>query len=96
VVHWGAIREVGAATNCDRFFREVGGQRIYMAVMLLQTNGCLYAAWSAMEAILGQPPAKGKGVRRRRLQLRPSHSAGPGAVPGIRSRLEAANRRGND
>ncbi len=55
-----AIREVGSATNCGRFFREVGGQRIYMAVMLLQTDEWLYVAWSAMEAILGQPPAEGQ------------------------------------
>jgi hypothetical protein len=54
-----AVREVGAATNCGRFFREVGGQRICMAGMLLQTNECLYATWSDMKARLGQPPAEG-------------------------------------
>jgi hypothetical protein len=56
----GAIREVGAATNCDRFFREVSGQRICMAVMLLQTGECSYATWPDMEAILGQPPDEGQ------------------------------------
>ncbi|MDP3047646.1 MAG: hypothetical protein Q8O07_09245 [Chloroflexota bacterium] len=55
-----AIREVGTAMNCGRFFREVGGQRIYMAVMLLQTGEWLYATWPDMEAILGQPPAEGQ------------------------------------
>ncbi|MCL5997450.1 MAG: hypothetical protein M1546_15545 [Chloroflexi bacterium] len=60
---WGiveAIREVGVTTNCGRFFREVGGQRIYMAVTLLRTNERLYATWSAREAILREPPTEGQ------------------------------------
>ena len=59
VVHCRSYPRGWGGHELGRFFREVGGQRICMAVMLLQIGECAYATWLDMEAILGQPPVEG-------------------------------------